>query len=178
MGSDNWSKQAVERGPLPRDDGWSFLYRLFDRLARNGSVLRHVLCGYFWPGPRELAGNGRLYRRLGVSRFGRVIPTGGVAVRRLTGWRMAPYTLRGTSLGAARQFYYRTCAFEAAHLPFFAALLAWTGRQLVLGRLDLAAEDMVVNLAVNLYPIMHHRHTRVRIVGLLERKRRGPPAGP
>jgi hypothetical protein len=80
---------------------------------------------------------------------------------------MAPYTLRGTSIGAARDFYYRTCAFEAAHSPFMLALLVLTGYQLAMGRFNLAASDMVVNLAVNIYPIMHHRHTRVRIASIL-----------
>ena len=82
---------------------------------------------------------------------------------------MSPYTLRGTSLGAAKDFYYRTCVFEAAHTPFLIALLVITGYQLTAGRLDLAAEDMLVNLGVNIYPIMHHRHTRVRIIRLLGR---------
>jgi hypothetical protein len=82
---------------------------------------------------------------------------------------MAPYALRGTSVAAARDFYYRTCAFEAAHTPFLVALLAITIRQMVAGRLDLAMQDMLVNLLVNIYPIMHHRHTRTRIVKILSR---------
>jgi hypothetical protein len=158
----------MEEGPFPRDDGWYFLYRFFHRLARPHSGLRRLVCGYFWPRLLERSGNGRIYRSLGVSHFGRVIPTGGSAIRRLTGSRMAPYTLKGTSLGAARDFYYRTCAFEAAHTPFFVALLAITVYQLTVGRPDLAVQDMLVNLGVNIYPIMHHRHTRVRIVRLLE----------
>jgi hypothetical protein len=38
------------------------------------------------------------------------------------------------------------------------------------GRWDLALENTLLNLAVNLFPMMHHRHTRTRIVGLLGRK--------
>ena len=161
-------KAQLERGPFPQEDGWGWLYRMFDQWAQPGSRLRRLVCGYFWPRGFERANNGRLYRLLGVRRFGRVIPTGGVAIRRLTGSRMAPYTLRGASVGAARDFYYRTCAFEAAHIPFLFILLVITVYQLVNGRLDLAMEDMVVNLCVNLYPIMHHRHTRARIARLLE----------
>ncbi len=47
------------------------------------------------------------------------------------------------------------------------ALLVLTGYQLALGRFDLAVSDMLVNLGVNIYPIMHHRHTRVRITNIL-----------
>ena len=85
---------------------------------------------------------------------------------------MRPYTLRGSSPGAARDFYYRACAFEAMHLPFLLALLAITVQRFLEGRGDLAAQDMLVNLAVNAYPIMHHRHTRLRIVRLLRRRAR------
>lgn len=160
-------RTSLQQGPLPRTDGWGALYRLLDRLAPRGSRLRRIVCWYFWPKEIELATNGRLYRSLGVAHFGRVIPTGGVAIRRLIGARMAPYTLRGASISAARDFYYRTCAFEAAHSPFMLALLVLTGYQLALGRFDLAVSDMLVNLGVNIYPIMHHRHTRVRITNIL-----------
>jgi hypothetical protein len=40
---------------------------------------------------------------------------------------------------------------------------------------DLAAENALVNLVINVYPILHHRHTRVRIVRLLERDARRRP---
>lgn len=58
------------------------------------------------------------------------------------------------------------------HVPFLLAMVALTLRQLVLGRLDLALQDTAVNLVLNVYPILHHRRTRLRIVGLLERARR------
>ncbi|NIP18444.1 MAG: hypothetical protein GWM87_10010 [Xanthomonadales bacterium] len=157
------------RGPLPAGDGWGAIYRLFERVAPPGSGLRRKLCAWFWPARWERAGSGRVYRLLGAAHFGRVIPTGGVAVRRLTGSRMAPYTLRGPSVGAAREFYYRACCFEAAHMPFMLALLFITVQRFLEGRIDLAMQDMLVNLAVNIYPIMHHRNTRRRIVRLLER---------
>jgi hypothetical protein len=174
------TRTGMERGPLPADDGWGGVYRLFERLAPPGSAARHRVCGYFWPTRWERAGGGRIYRLLGVTHFGRVIPTGGVAVRRLTGATMGPYTLRGSSLGAAREFYYRACAFETMHLPFLLALLAITVQRLLEGRIDLAVQDMGVNLAFNIYPIMHHRNTRQRITGLLERREhrhRSRPAG-
>ncbi len=92
-------------------------------------------------------------------------------VRRLTGARMAPYTLLGNSLIAAREFYYRTCAFETAHLPFFIALIALAFWRLQEGRPDLALENTLINLLVNGYPMLHHRRTRLRIVQLLDRRR-------
>ena len=98
-------------------------------------------------------------------------------MRRLTGSRMAPYTLASRSLRGARAFLYRACVFEALHLPFLLTLLFLSAHRWSIGRADLAAENMLVNLLANIWPIMHHRHTRVRIVRLqrlAERRRAGP----
>jgi len=91
---------------------------------------------------------------------------------------MAPYTLARRTVSAAREFYYRTCVFESLHMPFLLALLGITIDRAVAGRLDLAVQDMMVNLALNVYPITHHRRTRTRIVRLLIRSAaRTPPTG-
>jgi hypothetical protein len=160
-------RNVVEAGPFPEDDGWRRLYAMFSRLAGSNDLFRRALCAYFWPKGFESWAGSRVYKAVGVGHFGRLIPTGGVLVRRITKARMAPYTLSGTSVGAAQAFYYRTCVFEFLHLPFFLALLGLSFYQLSVGRPDLAIEDSVVNMAVNVYPIMHHRHTRARIVRIL-----------
>ncbi len=82
---------------------------------------------------------------------------------------MAPYTLAGSSLRAARNFYYRACVFEVLHLPFFLVLVFLALDRATHGRVDLALEDTAINLLFNAYPMMHHRRTRTRIVQLLER---------
>ncbi len=111
---------------------------------------------------------------LGVHLFGAVIPTGGIAIRRVTKARMAPYTLAAHSLRAARAFYYRACVFEALHMPF-ALTLGWLAIDRAMnGRPDLALENTVINVAVNVYPMLHHRRTRTRIVRLLERRAIAP----
>jgi hypothetical protein len=163
---------ALGRGPT--DDGWDWLYGLFDHLAPRGTLVRRFACGYFSPSRFEAARSGILYRCLGVPQFGRIIPTGGVTVRRVTGARMAPYTLSGTSVRAARAFYYRACVFEALHLPFFLALFGLSIQRSMIGRLDYALQELAINLVVNLYPMMHHRNTRRRIASLLSRRE---PAG-
>lgn len=161
-------------GPFPYEDGWGWLYRAVERVAPAGGRLRRCLCRYLRPNRLELWQGGRIYRLLGVHRFGRVIPTGGIAVRRLTGARMAPYTLKGTSIAAARAFYYRACVFEMLHLPFFLTLVALAVARGAEGRWDLALENTLVNVVVNLYPMMHHRRTRGRIVRLLSRRKEDP----
>ena len=172
---------SLENGRGPTNDGWNWLYSLFDRFAPVGSFARRIACRYFSPSRLEAAGSGCLYRCLGVPLFGKVIPTGGIVVRRATGARMVPYTLSGTSIRAARAFYYRACVFEALHLPFFLTLLALSIQRAMIGRLDLSLENMALNLIVNLYPMLHHRNTRRRIASLLSRPGRthdGPSTTP
>jgi hypothetical protein len=84
---------------------------------------------------------------------------------------MTPYVLRASSVAAAREFYYRTCCFEAAHFPFMIAMFILAVNQLLAGRADLAIEDLTINMVLNVYPIMHHRNTRARIVALLLKRR-------
>jgi hypothetical protein len=162
-------------GPTPHGDGWGAVYRLYDSCIRPFPMPRELVRRYFWPSRIERAREGLLFHALGVPRFGRLVPTGGVAVRRATGARMRPYTLAGPSLRAARAFFYRACIFEALHLVPMVLLLALCVRRLLEGRPDLAAEDMLINLVVNVYPILHHRHTRLRILRLLrlDARRRG-----
>jgi hypothetical protein len=161
----------IENGPFPYNDGWGWLYRAFERIAPVGSATRRVVCHYFYPSAIERWRGGLLYRLLGVHVFGALIPTGGKVVRRVTKARMAPYTLTGTSLAAARAFYYRACVFEALHMPFLVTLVILALHRAANGRPDLAIENTAINLVANVYPILHHRRTRTRIVSLLDRKR-------
>lgn len=80
---------------------------------------------------------------------------------------MRPYTLHRTSVRGARDFYFRACVFEALHLPFFLALVALAIERGASGRVEYAIQETVMNLAVNLYPMLHHRHTRTRILEIL-----------
>lgn len=164
--------KSIQDGSGPESDGWGWLYSAFDSLAPAASRLRRTICAYFAPTRLEAAKDGRLFRLLGVTAFGRFIPTGGVFVRRVTGARMSPYTLSASTLSAAKDFYYRTCVFEILHLPFFLALLAISIDRLISGRFEHAVQDMVINLCVNVYPILHHRNTRRRILHLLVLKAR------
>jgi len=161
---------ALTNGPFAYEDGWGWLYRAFERLAPVGSRRRRAVCRYFYPSALERARRGLAYKLFGVHLFGAVIPTGGIAIRRLTKARMAPYTLAAQSVRAARAFYYRACVFEALHMPF-ALTLVWLAIDRTMnGRPDLAVENTVINVVANVYPMLHHRRTRARIVRLLERR--------
>lgn len=161
---------ALQQGTGPEYDGWNWLYRSFETLAPPGSLRRRVVCTYYTPSKLELADEGRLYRWLGVPQFGCIIPTGGIAIRRATGARMMPYTLARSTLSAARDFYYRTCIFEFLHFPFFVALLFLAVQRASTGQVNYAVQETLLNVLVNIYPMLHHRNTRRRIYSILVRK--------
>ncbi len=157
----------VSLGPYPKNDGWNAIYRSYEKIAKHFPQFRSFARRYFLPKSFEMANKTIFFKLLGVGFFGRIIPTGGTLIRRLTGAKMKPYTLAGCSYRADREFFFRTCIFEALHLAFFVSLVILSAYRLLSGRPDLAAENMVVNLFLNLYPIMHHRHTRARIIKLV-----------
>jgi hypothetical protein len=171
IGHETDTFDSLAHGSTPRADGWAWLYHAFATVAPPGSVRRKLACRYFAPSPLELRRNALLFRLLGVGVFGRFIPTGGIAIRRATGAAMKPYTLERRSLRSARDFYYRTCVFEALHMPFFLALVGLAAHRLLTGRIEHAVQETLMNIVVNLFPMLHHRHTRARIVLLLHRAR-------
>lgn len=158
---------AHPRHPIKKD-GYEWLQRFDSDRLKKWPLFRRLLLLYYAPLPCETAGNGSIYRMLGVHRFGRYLPTGGIAIRNLTGKKMQAYTLKGLGLAAIREFRYKSCLFETLHMPFFIAL---TWRALwwyfAMGNLGLAVELMVVNAIFNIYPMMHQRYTRIRIERIL-----------
>jgi hypothetical protein len=106
-----------------------------------------------------------------VDLFGRITPTGGVLFRRITGLKMNRYTLRNTTLGAAREFYLRACAVETAHLIIFILMNITIIISCILGKTQLVIFGTVANLIVNVYPILLQRYSRLRIFRLLVKKR-------
>ncbi len=149
-------------------DGYEWLQRFDSDQLQQWPLIRRILLLYYAPSPCETAGHGSIYRALGVHRFGRYLPTGGIAIRNLTGKKMQAYTLKSKTLAAVREFRYKSCLFETLHMPFFIAL---TWRALwwyfAMDNVRLAIELMVVNAIFNIYPMMHQRYTRVRIQKLL-----------
>ena len=136
--------KTLDLGPYPTDDGWSWAYRFYDRVLKPCKPLRACLRLYFLPKTFELWRQSLLYRLLGVQFFGKLIPTGGIWVRRLTRARMRAYTLASSSRRGARLFFYRTIIFEALHFPFLLAMLALIGHRFYIGRVDLAVENFGV----------------------------------
>jgi len=157
-------------GPYPLDDGWIFLYKCYDKIIKPISILRFFIMSYFLPSDLELANNRKVYKILGVDKFGRYIPTGGISIRRITKAKMKPYTLKSSGTNSAREFFFRTIVFEFLHIPFLITMTILIIHHLSTGEYRFAMENLVINLLLNIMPILHHRNTRARIVEILKRK--------
>jgi len=149
-------------------DGYEWLASFDGCWLKNQKWLRSFLLLYFVPSHLEKKNSGLIFRILGVHKFGRFLPTGGIEIRRITGKKMQAYTLKSISLSSAQEFLYKSCFFESLHIPFFIVLfwrsLWW---YFVHDNINMAIELTVVNAIFNIYPIMHQRYTRIRIYKLL-----------
>lgn len=153
-------------------DGYEWIKRFDKNVLQKVLPVRKMILFYFNPFYFEKYKNGLIYRIIGVHRFGRYLPTGGINIRRWTKRKMQSYTLKGLSLNAAEEFRYKSCFFEFLHIPFFAVLiwrsLWWYFKH---NNIDLAIELLIVNAIINIYPIMHQRYTRIRINRLIDIKK-------
>ena len=61
-------------------DGYEWLRRFDSHHLRNWPLIRRILLLYYAPWSCETARHGSIYRMLGVHRFGRYLPTGGIAL--------------------------------------------------------------------------------------------------
>lgn len=151
-------------------DGYEWIETFDKNFLRKNKLLRTILGFYFKPFKIEFYKSGLIYRRIGVHVFGKYLPTGGFEIRRITKRKMQAYTLKYKNLNAAKEFLYKSCFFETLHMPFFLFLLLrsiwWYTEH---SNIQLAFELMVVNLVFNIYPIMHQRYTRVRILKLIKK---------
>jgi len=171
------SQGLVDYSPLfvgkpPDNDTWEAIYRVYYRWVRPVPISRALVRGYFLPRSFETWRKAAVYRFLGVAFFGRIVPTGGIAFRRITGARMVNYTLRTATFEGARRHLFRTCAIEAAHLAVFFAVSIAVVVSCLLGRTSLAIGGTVANLAINVYPVLLQRYIRARLVRVLMRRPR------
>lgn len=146
---------------------WSWLAWVRAHSPGLHSPLRELLRGYFDPSPVEQAGDGRLYRVLGVLVWRRLLSPARALLRRLAARPAASLWLGRPSVKTLQDARTGTCLIEALHLPFFLALLALTIHQLIQGAPDLALRYLALNLLLNAYPIMAQRYVRIQIDRLL-----------
>jgi hypothetical protein len=151
--------------------GWAWVEYAVDKYIKSINPLKRLLILYFKPFWFENLGKGIIYKILGVNYFGMILPTGGVAIRRLTNSKMPAYTLESPTINSAIKFRYRSCMFEFVHLMAIISQLPKLINLISTGKI----EELIVyywwNIPVNIFPLMYQRFTRVRIEYLINKKR-------
>jgi hypothetical protein len=128
-------------------------------------ALFRLWCTYFNPGAWEA--NGRVYERLGVRHVSKVLLGGyytNAVVRRLRGRKHR--TIRGKR--SAYEWLIFTVVAELGHGIFFLVMLVMLVRYAWAGRWDDVVTTAVLNLIVNVVPIMVQRYNRGRVLRALD----------
>jgi hypothetical protein len=153
-------------------DGYEWLGKVDLTLKRKLKFFRYILLWYFRPFMFEKFQNAKIYRILKVPAFGKFLPTGGSEIRRMTKLKMRAYTLKSLSIASLKEFLYKNCFFELLHLPFLIFMiwrsLWWFYTH---NNVSVALELFLVNIIFNIYPIMYHRYTRIRVLNILRKHR-------
>lgn len=114
--------------------------------------------------PKFFEKNGLIYKLLGVHIFKRFLPTGGDIISRITKTR----TIENGKTETLKRYEKYTRIYEAIHLTAFVGYIA-----LIMINLSLYWVVMwvVLNLLINVYPIMVQRYNRGRIYKILQKRR-------
>jgi hypothetical protein len=158
-----WLDWMAERGPgayLAGAAGAALAALVFAALRPSS--------GYYRLRPFEASGE--FYARLGVRFFRRFVPGGDYFNRLIR--RTVPDFRVVRSPGDVARAERSGRFYERVHASFFVFLLPPTCWGLVCGQYGLAAEQILFNGLVNLYPAMLQRYTRSRLDALARRRER------
>lgn len=141
----------------------------FDKfLSKRISPLRYIAAFYFRPKQLEILGKGFIYKILGVHIFGKIVPTGGLWIRKITGLKLYSWRLERASRKGARLYQYKSCAYELIHLTALIYQLPEFTEYTFTGQWG-ALADLWWNIPVNIYTLMLQRYNRARIRYILNK---------
>ncbi len=122
---------------------------------------------YFKPRSFELRRDGRIYILLGVRTYKKFVPTSGDKITHLRGIDRLKIVKSGGRRQALENYEKQTRKREWRHLISAILLQSWAvGAEIAFGNHNFVISSLV-NLLVNLYPIMVQRFNRVRITHIL-----------
>ncbi|MBT5021289.1 hypothetical protein HOK51_04705 [Candidatus Woesearchaeota archaeon] len=122
---------------------------------------------YFRPKSIERWKDGRIYEGLGVHYFKKIVPTGGEYVSKL--FNIHPIRNAKTKEEGLRQYEPITRIFESIHTPAVIIMAALAAGFIQTGSFKIAAYGTLINLAINIYPVMLQRYNRARIYNELDK---------
>lgn len=116
-----------------------------------------------WFGPKPFERSGELYERLGVRRFKRFLPFGYHTNRLVRALGARGFKVVGDEKSAMVWVLF-TMVVEALHTLAFAAFSTFMVLDLLGGEYGRAVANLLLNLLVNVYPVMAQRYTRIRLL--------------
>ena len=124
-----------------------------------------------WFQPREFELSGRFYEAVGVRRFRAYMVNGDI----MNSWirRSVPGYRCVAGRESIQAFGRQTCAREQGHLLMLLASLPAIAYALSTRSFKFALYFLIVNVALNLYPILLQRYTRARIIRILSARGSG-----
>lgn len=126
---------------------------------------------YFRPRSFELRRDGRIYILFGVRIYKRFVPTSGDIITRLRGIDRLKIVESGGRRQALENYEKQTRKWEWRHLISAILLQSWAvGAEVAFGNHNFLIST-VINLLVNVYPIMVQRFNRARITNILSAMR-------
>ena len=116
-------------------------------------MLKFLLNLDFYFTPKFFEKSGRIYELLGVRIFKKFLPTYGDYMLRLTGIRL----INNGSTETLKDYETATKIFEMIHLVFCLLYICFS-------------VSILLNLMINIYPIMVQRYNRARIYKILRKR--------
>ena len=157
-----WVVQAFElRSPL-----FAFLvnWLVMTWIATGSEAIQVAFApGYYAIRPFEQSG--RLYERLGIRMFKRLVRRGPLAILSLN-LRLPPEK----TIPALRRLESNMCNAETLHVLIFLIMFLFIGYTLFQGWLDAVGWLLFFNLLLNLYPVMLQRYNRIRLQALIQQQ--------
>jgi hypothetical protein len=118
-----------------------------------------------WFQPKAFELSGRFYEALGVRRFRAYMVNGDI----MNSWirRSVPGYRYLTGRESTQAFGRQTCENERGHMLMLLSALPATAYAILTSRFKFALYFLMVNIVLNVYPILLQRYTRARIIGIL-----------
>jgi len=122
-----------------------------------------------WFQPREFELSGRFYEAVGVRRFRAYMVNGDI----MNSWirRSVPGYRCVTGRESMRALGRQTCGSERGHMLMLFAALPATAYAVSTSKFKFALYFLMVNIVLNVYPILLQRYTRARILRILEARK-------
>lgn len=111
----------------------------------------------------EIQDNGKTYAKLGARIYKKWVPTSGEVITRLRGINRLKIVASGSRKKALENHKELTRIWEWRHFISAVALFLWAiGAGLLIG-IEHFYTSIVINIFVNIYPIIVQRYNRIRI---------------